>query len=59
MGGGLHLARRLNVRIAEVTDLVTELVLPLHQREIAPEVLARLDPDTPRPVPGKAAAGRR
>lgn len=31
---GLHEARRLNVRIAELTDIVTELVLPLHDREI-------------------------
>ncbi|TFV53590.1 DUF6752 domain-containing protein [Blastococcus sp. TF02A_35] len=46
LGGGLHEARRLNLRIAELTDLVTELVLPLHQREIDPAVLARLDPDT-------------
>src|SRR3712207_7087184 len=29
-------ARLLNVRIAELTDVVTELVLPLHQREIDP-----------------------
>jgi hypothetical protein len=27
-------ARRLNVRLAELTDLVTEVVLPLHDREI-------------------------
>jgi hypothetical protein len=26
--------RRLNVRLAELTDLVTEVVLPLHDREI-------------------------
>jgi chromosome segregation ATPase len=27
-------ARRLNVRLAELTDLVIEVVLPLHDREI-------------------------
>jgi len=43
---GLHEARRLNLRIAELTDLVTELVLPLHDREIDPAVLQRLRPDT-------------
>ncbi|WP_346620001.1 DUF6752 domain-containing protein [Blastococcus montanus] len=43
---GLHESRRLNLRIAELTDLVTELVLPLHDREIDPAVLARLRPDT-------------
>ncbi|MGY1849646.1 MULTISPECIES: DUF6752 domain-containing protein [unclassified Blastococcus] len=43
---GLHESRRLNLRVAELTDLVTELVLPLHDREIDPAVLARLRPDT-------------
>jgi predicted RNase H-like nuclease (RuvC/YqgF family) len=43
---GLHEARRLNLRIAELTDLVTELVLPLHDREIDPAALAKLRPDT-------------
>ena len=43
---GLEEARRLNLRIAELTDLVTELVLPLHDREIDPAVLGRLRPDT-------------
>ena len=42
----LHEARRLNLRIAELTDLVTELVLPLHDREIDPALLDRLRPDT-------------
>ena len=42
----LHESRRLNLRVAELTDLVTELVLPLHDREIDPAVLARLGPDT-------------
>lgn len=27
-------ARRLNVRLAELTDLVTEVVLPLHDRDV-------------------------
>jgi predicted nuclease with TOPRIM domain len=43
---GLHEARRLNLRVAELTDLVTELVLPLHDREIDPAVLQRLGADT-------------
>ncbi|MGY1812796.1 DUF6752 domain-containing protein [Blastococcus sp. SYSU D00820] len=43
---GLHQERRLHLRVAELTDLVTELVLPLHDREIDPAVLGRLRPDT-------------
>jgi predicted nuclease with TOPRIM domain len=43
---GLHEARRLNLRLAELTDVVTELVLPLHDREIDPTVLQRLRPET-------------
>lgn len=43
---GLHEERRLSLRIAELTDLVTELVLPLHDREIDPAVLESLRPDT-------------
>lgn len=43
---GLHEQRRLQLRVAEVTDLVTELVLPLHDREVDPAVLGRLRPDT-------------
>jgi hypothetical protein len=43
---GLHEERRLSLRIAELTDLVTELVLPLHDREIDPTVLETLRPDT-------------
>jgi predicted nuclease with TOPRIM domain len=43
---GLHEARRLNLRLAELTDVVTELVLPLHDREIDPSVLQRLRPET-------------
>ena len=42
----LHESRRLNLRVAELVDLGTELVLPLHDREIDPAVLARLAPDT-------------
>jgi chromosome segregation ATPase len=44
--GGLHEERRLHLRVAELTDLVTELVLPLHDREIDPAVLRSLRPDT-------------
>ncbi|MDT7741696.1 MAG: hypothetical protein QOE59_774 [Actinomycetota bacterium] len=43
---GLHEARRLNVRIAELTDIVTELVLPLHDREIDAERLRPLSAET-------------
>ncbi len=43
---GLHEERRLHLRIAELTDLVTELVLPLHDRQIDPAVLRSLRPDT-------------
>jgi uncharacterized coiled-coil DUF342 family protein len=46
LGDGLHEARRLNLRIAELTDLVTELVLPLHDREIDPALLRSLRPET-------------
>jgi predicted nuclease with TOPRIM domain len=43
---GLHEARRLNLRLAELTDVVTELVLPLHDREIDASKLDRLAPET-------------
>ena len=43
---GLLEERRLNLRIAELTDLVTEIVLPLHDRDIDPQALQRLAPDT-------------
>jgi hypothetical protein len=43
---GLHEARRLNLRIAELTDVVTELVLPLHDRDIDPKKFEALAPDT-------------
>ncbi|MGY1784013.1 DUF6752 domain-containing protein [Geodermatophilus sp. SYSU D00698] len=43
---GLHEERRLHLRVAELTDLVTELVLPLHDRDIDPAALSSLRPDT-------------
>lgn len=43
---GLLEERRLNLRIAELTDLVTEIVLPLHDRDVDPQALQRLAPDT-------------
>lgn len=43
---GLQESRRLNVRVAELTDVVTELVLPLHDREIDATRLGTLRPDT-------------
>jgi hypothetical protein len=43
---GLLEERRLHLRVAELADVVTELVLPLHDREIDPAALARLRPDT-------------
>lgn len=43
---GLLEERRLNLRIAELTDLVTEIVLPLHDRDIDPQQLQRLAADT-------------
>ncbi|WP_347057905.1 DUF6752 domain-containing protein [Blastococcus sp. HT6-30] len=43
---GLHEARRLSLRIAQLTDVVTELVLPLHDRDIDPSVFERLPEDT-------------
>lgn len=43
---GLHEERRLQLRVAELADLVTELVLPLHDREIDPAGLRSLRPDT-------------
>jgi len=42
---GLQESRRLNLRIAELTDVVTELVLPLHDREIDAGALRSLRPD--------------
>ncbi len=39
-------ARRLTVRLAELTDLVTEVVLPLHDRDID---IARLRPHDVEP----------
>ena len=43
---GLHEARRLNLRIAELTDLVTEVVLPLHDRDIDASRFDALATDT-------------
>jgi DNA repair exonuclease SbcCD ATPase subunit len=43
---GLHEARRLNLRIAELTDVVTEIVLPLHHRDIDVGRVGDLAPDT-------------
>ena len=42
---GLEEARRLNLRIAELADVVTELVLPLHDRDIDAGALRALRPD--------------
>ena len=36
LDAGLLEARRLSLRVAELTDVVTEIVLPLHDREIDP-----------------------
>jgi len=43
---GLLEERRLNLRIAELTDVVTEIVLPLHDRDIDPKKLESLAADT-------------
>lgn len=43
---GLLEERRLSLRLAELTDVVTEIVLPLHDRDIDPKALERLAPDT-------------
>ena len=43
---GLHEARRLNLRVAELADVVAEVVLPLHDRDIDPAAIARLRADT-------------
>ena len=43
---GLLEARRQSLRIAELADVVTEIVLPLHDRDIDPTKLQRLGPDT-------------
>ncbi|TQN41514.1 hypothetical protein FHU33_0882 [Blastococcus colisei] len=41
----LHESRRLNLRLAELTDVVSELVLPLHNRDIDRSKLDALAPD--------------
>lgn len=43
--GDLQESRRLNIRVAELTDVVTELVLPLHDRELQPEAIRALRPE--------------
>jgi hypothetical protein len=43
---GLLETRRQSLRIAELADVVTEIVLPLHDRDIDPEALKRLSADT-------------
>jgi hypothetical protein len=42
---GLAEGRRLNIRVAELTDVVTELVLPLHDRDIDAAALRSLRPE--------------
>lgn len=42
---GLAESRRLNARVADLTDVVTELVLPLHDREIDAAALRSLRPE--------------
>jgi hypothetical protein len=42
---GLQEARRLNLRVAELADIVTELVLPLHDRDIDASALRALRPE--------------
>jgi hypothetical protein len=43
---GLLETRRQSLRIAELADVVTEIVLPLHDRDIDPDALKRLSADT-------------
>lgn len=43
---GLLETRRHSLRVAELADVVTEIVLPLHDRDIDPEALERLSADT-------------
>jgi predicted nuclease with TOPRIM domain len=43
---GLLEARRLSLRIAELADVVTEVVLPLHDRDIDPSRFEKLPADT-------------
>ena len=42
---GLAEARRLNARVADLADVVSELVLPLHDREIDAAALRSLRPE--------------
>jgi Domain of unknown function (DUF6752) len=46
LDGDVDESRRLSARLAEVTDLVTEVVLPLHDREID---ASRLRPEGTEP----------
>jgi predicted nuclease with TOPRIM domain len=46
LDGDMDESRRLSARVAEVTDLVTEVVLPLHDREID---ASRLRPEGTEP----------
>ncbi len=46
LDGDMDESRRLSARLAEVTDLVTEVVLPLHDREID---ASRLRPEGTEP----------
>lgn len=43
---GLLESRRLSLRIAELADVVTEVVLPLHDRDIDPARFEKLPADT-------------
>ena len=43
--GDLQESRRLNIRVAELTDVVTELLLPLHDRDLQPEAIRALRPE--------------
>jgi uncharacterized protein (DUF3084 family) len=43
---GLLEARRQSLRIAELADVVTEIVLPLHDRDIDPSAVEKLRTDT-------------
>ena len=43
---GLLEARRQSLRIAELADVVTEIVLPLHDRDIDPSAVEKFRSDT-------------
>jgi hypothetical protein len=46
LDAGLLEARRQSLRIAELADVVTEVVLPLHDRDIDPARFEKLPADT-------------